>query len=404
MRTASFFDAAIRQGIMDMKYIRNAKVVLENGILWDGAVITDGDRIRAVGHENALPVPDGAEVIDAQGAYVGPGFVDIHVHGGEGIFLYQDPRGAVRHFLENGETTVLAALYYDVSKEEFLSAIGRVKEAMGSVSGPQDPARALGGIYMEGPYMNPKYGAGSDLNQWKGPILAEDYEPIVDAAGDLVKVWAVAPEREGLMPFLTYAKKVNPTVAISAGHTEATPEEMRKYKRMGLISMTHCMNATGRIEKLKGVRAAGPDEACLTDPDMYAEIICDSQAIHVNPDNIRLILRCKGVDKTILITDSFVSYEESPEDLRYIKDLVFDGNRDLNGSKMTMNIACRNIMTHTNCGIAQAFLMASRNPARLIGMEDEIGTIEEGKRANLVFVDDTFEVKRVMLEGEFFEE
>ena len=59
MRTASFFDAAIRQGIMDMKYIRNAKVVLENGILWDGAVITDGDRIRAVGHENALPVPDG---------------------------------------------------------------------------------------------------------------------------------------------------------------------------------------------------------------------------------------------------------------------------------------------------------------------------------------------------------
>ena len=136
---------------------------------------------------------------------------------------------------------------------------------------------------------------------------------------------------------------------------------------------------------------------------MYAEIICDSQAIHVCPDNIRLILRCKGVDKTILITDSFVSYEESPEDLRYIKDLVFDGNRDLNGSKMTMNIACRNIMTHTNCGIAQAFLMASRNPARLIGMEDEIGTIEEGKRANLVFVDDTFEVKRVMLEGEFFE-
>ncbi len=121
-----------------MKYIRNAKVVLENGILWDGAVITDGDRIKAFGHENALPVPEGAEVVDAQGAYVGPGFVDIHVHGGDGKFLYQNPKGAVRHFLKNGETTVLAALYYDISKEEFLAAVDRVKEAMAGVSGPQE--------------------------------------------------------------------------------------------------------------------------------------------------------------------------------------------------------------------------------------------------------------------------
>ena len=116
-----------------------------------------------------------------------------------------------------------------------------------------------------------------------------------------------------------------------------------------------------------------------------------------------MIIRNKGIDRVVLITDSFVSFEESPEELKYLTDLVFDANRGLNGSKLTMSVAARNIMTHTNCGIAQAFFMASRNPARVIGMDDEIGTIEPGKRADLVFVNDRMDVSRVMLNGEFYE-
>jgi len=112
-----------------------------------------------------------------------------------------------------------------------------------------------------------------------------------------------------------------------------------------------------------------------------------------------MILKVKGVDKIVLITDSFVSNEQGPEALRHVTDLVFDHNGGLNGSKLTMDVACKNMMTHTNCGIAQVFLMASRNPARVIGMEDEIGTIAVGKKANLVFVDDAFHVDKVVLEG-----
>ena len=135
---------------------------------------------------------------------------------------------------------------------------------------------------------------------------------------------------------------------------------------------------------------------------MYAELISDSCGNHVNADLQRMLLRNKGVDRTILITDS-CTYDNPapiPPAFSNVTDLEFDDYGCIAGSKMTMDMACRNIMTHTNCGIAQAFLMASRNPAYVIGMDHEIGTIEAGKRADLVFVDDRFHVQQVMLGGE----
>ena len=377
--------------------IKNAKVVLEYGIIFDGVILIEDDRIINVGKADDVAIPDNAVCYDAAGAYVGPGFVDIHVHGGDGHFFYAEPEGAAQHFLNHGETTVLATLYYDVSRETFLDSIHRVKEAM--VNGKA--AKAIAGFYMEGPYMNPKYGASPEKNKWRGPILREDYQEILEAAGEYAKVWAVAPEREGIEPFVKDAKKVNPNTVFSVGHSEASPAQIRNLKKYGLCLQTHCMNATGRLDKYVGVRSCGPDEACMADRDMYAEVICDSCGIHVQPDMLRMIYEIKGADRMILISDSFVSYEDSPEDLRHITDLVFDANGLLSGSKLTMDIACRNLMQHTSCGICQAFLLASRNPARAIGLDNEVGTIEVGKKANLVFVDDLFHVKKVMLEGNF---
>ena len=114
-----------------------------------------------------------------------------------------------------------------------------------------------------------------------------------------------------------------------------------------------------------------------------------------------MLLKVKGADRLILITDSFPSTEQGPEELRYITDLVFDANGLLNGSRLTMDAACRNMVMHTGCSITEAFWLASRNPARMIGMDKEIGTIEPGKKANLVFMDDAFHVKKVMLDGIF---
>lgn len=377
--------------------IKNAKVVLEHGIIFDGVVLVENGRILDVGSAAEIAVPDSAECYDAEGAYVGPGFVDIHVHGGNGHFFYAEPEEAAQHFLNHGETTVLATLYYDVSRQTFLDSIHRVKDAMKNGKA----AKTIAGFYMEGPYMNPKYGASPEKNKWRGPILREDYQEILEAAGEHAKVWAVAPEREGIEPFVKDAKTVNPNTVFSVGHSEASPAQIRNLKKYGICLQTHCMNATGRLDKYVGVRSCGPDEACMADRDMYAEVICDSCGIHVQPDMLRMIYEIKGTDRMILISDSFVSYEDSPENLRHITDLVFDANGLLSGSKLTMDIACRNLMQHTSCGICQAFLLASRNPARVIGMDHEIGSIEAGKKANLVFIDDLFNVKKVMLEGNF---
>ena len=382
-----------------MVCIHNAKVVLETGILWDGVVLLEGDRIVAAGERRDVEIPAGCEMIDAEGAYVGPGFVDIHVHGGNGHMFDAEPLEAAGHFVKHGETTILATLYYNLAKEGFLDSIKKVQAAMAAGGA----GSAIAGIYMEGPYMNPKFGAMPERNKWKGAIAEEAYKEVVDTVGTDAYVWSVAPEREGIEEFVKYAGKVNPHAVFAVGHSEATPAQVRKMKRYGLRIQTHCMDATGNYSEWVGTRGAGPDEACLTDPDMYAELICDSGAVHVNKDLINLIVRTKGVDKVILITDSFVSDLPAPEKLKHITDLIFDENCWLSGSKLTMNVACRNIMAHTNCGIAQAFLMASRNPARAIGLEDEIGTIEAGKRADLVFVDDVFNVKKVILGGKVWQ-
>lgn len=382
-----------------MVCIHNAKVVLESGILFDGVILLDGDRILAAGDRRDVQIPAGCEMIDAEGAYVGPGFVDIHVHGGNGYMFDTEPLQAAEHFLRNGETTLLATLYYNLSKEGFLDSIKKVQAAM-TAGGA---GSAIAGIYMEGPYMNPKFGAMPERNKWKGAITEEAYKEVVDTVGTDAFIWSVAPEREGIEEFVKYAGKVNPHAIFAVGHSEATPAQVRKMKRYGLCLQTHCMDATSSYSEWIGTRGAGPDEACLIDPDMYAELICDSSAVHVNKDLINLIVRTKGVDKVVLITDSFVSDLPAPEKLKHITDLIFDANCLLSGSKLTMNVACRNIMSHTNCGIAQAFLMASRNPARVIGLDHEIGTIEAGKLANLVFVDDVFNVKKVMLGGKIWQ-
>ena len=375
--------------------ITNAKVVLEHGILWNGVVLVEDGKITAVGKKDEISIPDDAQIYDAGGFYVGPGFVDIHVHGGGGHKLCAEPALAAEHFLKHGETTILAALYYDLSQEEFLDCINRVRETMKKETSP------IAGIYMEGPYMNPKYGASPEKNKWRGEIKPEDYMPIVREAGNIAKVWAIAPEREGVEAFMCDAEAENPGVMFSVGHSEATPAQIQRLKKYGIGLQTHCMNATGRPEVSAGTRSCGPDEACLMDSDMYAEIICDSRAIHVPPDLISMVIKTKGVDKIVLITDSTVSPSPSPEEFRHISDLNFDDNGGLYGSNLTMDIACRNLLSHTNCGIAQAFLMAARNPAKVIKMDDEIGTIEAGKLANLVFVDDMFNVQKVMLKGKF---
>jgi len=378
-----------------MKAIINANVVLENGILWDGVILVSSDKIVSVKSKKDIEIPADAEIIDANGAYVGPGFIDIHVHGGGGHSICKEVEEAAAFFLEHGTTSIFATTDYHMDKETTITAIRAIKKAMDS-----GKAKSVKGIYAEGPYTNYKYGSHANTNPWRFGIHAEDYEEIVNEAGDYVKVWSVAPEKEDLMPFLEYARKVNPNVIFALGHSDATPMEVRALGKYRPKILTHAMNATHRKPTYGGTRAYGPDEYCFTDKDMYAELISDSCGIHVHPEMQRLLLHTKGIDKVILITDSTVHNNPTPEHLKHVKDLNFDPNGGIAGSKLTMDLACRNIMTHTSCGIAQAFAMASLNPAKALGMDEEIGSIAVGKTADLVFGDDKFNIQKVMLQGE----
>ncbi len=384
---------------MKLTVIENAQIVLENGILWDGVLLMQGDRIIKYGKQREMEAEiAAAEIrIDAKGAYVGPGFVDIHVHGGGGFTTYFNPVEASEFFLSHGTTSLLATIPYDLCFADFLEGIRTVRKEIANT-------RTIRGLYLEGPYLNADYGSHSYLNTWRGPIDPEQYKVLVDNAGDLAKVWTIAPEREDILPFLEYARKVNPDTVFAVGHSEATPKQIRdlgtKY-RPALI--THMMNATGRQTGSGGIRGYGPDEYCFCDCDMYAEMICDSQGVHVSADLQRMIVKNKGIERVVLITDSTVFDGEAPPEYSHIKDLNFDEQGGIAGSKLTMNQACKNIMTHTNCGLVQAFIMASLNPAKVIGMDDEIGSVEVGKKADLIFVDDKFNIQQVMLGGKICE-
>lgn len=398
MKSAKISDGIFSMGGNDfMKFIINANVVTERGIIWDGAIKISGDKILEVSKMHETEIPAQAEVIDAQGAYVGPGFVDIHVHGANGKSTYFDAEETAKFFIKHGTTSLLATPPYELPFDEFVDAIRKAKAAM-------KKAKTIKGLYLEGPYINVKYGAFAHENSWRGAIDFEQFKVLVDEAGEDARVWTIAPEREGIIPFLKYAREVNPGVVFAVGHSEATPQQIRALGALRPSLQTHSMCATGRADVPNGTRGFGPDEYCFSEPDVFCELISDSCGIHVNAELQRMLLNIKGVQKIVLITDSAgMKCYPAPKGLEHITDLNFDDAGGIAGSKLTMDVVCRNIMSHTNCGIAQAFVMASLNPAKAIGLDNEIGSIEKGKRADLIFVDDKFNVRCVMVGGELEE-
>jgi len=146
------------------------------------------------------------------------------------------------------------------------------------------------------------------------------------------------------------------------------------------------------------------DEYTLYNPDMYAELICDVTGIHVVPDMIKMVVRIKGVEKMILITDHMQSDQNYPNNeadgIWYGEDLNYDNRGYLAGSHLTLDNAVRNMMTHTGYGLCHAIRMATYNPAKMLGLEQEIGSLAPGLRANLIIMDDAVNIKTVILEGD----
>lgn len=377
-----------------MKAIVNANIVLEQSIIYDGVLLTGDDRIVGFGEKGKVTIPSEATIIDAQSNYVAPGFVDVHTHAGGGVWFFEDAQRAAKAHLEHGTTSVFPALYFNLTQSEYLQAIDTLKKASKTGAG-----RIISGIYMEGPYLNPKYGCDVDNNKWANGIDREQYQPLIDAAGKFAKVWCIAPEREGIERFVRDVRKMDENAILSVAHSEASPQQIYRFLRHGLKLATHHTNATGDLQKYPECRGVCVDEAVNFCDDIYAELICDSKGIHVDPFMLKLVLKIKGKSKIILISDACVFDGPVPDGYEGVTDINFDELGEIAGSKLTLDIACQNMMKHTGAGICDVFRFAAHNPAKMLGIGD-IGSIQIGNKANLVFVDDKVNVKQVMLQGE----
>ena len=140
-----------------MKAITNATLVMRDHLIPEAVLFIEGGRIAGFGEMRVTPVPGDCEVIDAKGLFVGPGLIDIHTHASDRVFFIDDPVAAAQHHLSHGTTTVLPALYFSMDLQGWLDAIGTIRKAMA------DPRCVnIGGLYMEGPYLNPKFGCDKE--------------------------------------------------------------------------------------------------------------------------------------------------------------------------------------------------------------------------------------------------
>lgn len=383
-----------------MKAIVNTKLIMEDGIIWDGAVTFENGKIISVGKRCDVDVSGADEIIDAGGLYTAPGLVDMHNHGSTEHSFADNPMEASRFFLSHGVTTVLPTFYHNISKEGMIESAAKVKEA--SLTGA---GKIMRGIYMEGPFMS-LMGSMQNQIKWTGAIQKSDYVDLIDAFGDMVLVWAIDPDRENIEEFMDYAKEHTPKAVFAHGHSRATFESISKLRRYGIKIRTHIINAGQAPARCQSRNGAGGDQFCFCEPDMFAELICDEVGIHVPPGFIKMIIRAKGLEKVCIISDhttvtgteKFKNNEE--KGIWYGPDLNYDDEGMLSGSLMTLENGVRNVMTHTGYGLCHAIRMASLNPAAAVGIDSEVGSIERGKKANFIIMDDAVNIKKVFLEGE----
>ncbi len=381
-----------------MKAIVNTKLILEDGIIFNGGIIFDNEKIIDFGEMVSLVIPKDAQVIDANGLYTAPGFIDIHNHGCPTALFVNDPETCCDYFLSHGQTTVLPTLYYDLNLEQMIAGAEKIKNASKTGNG-----KIMAGLYMEGPYMSGK-GSNQKYICWNGDIAQKDFEPLVDKIGDFVKVWAIDPARKNIEEFLAFVRNKYPEVVFALGHSRATAEQVRKVRKYKITLQTHHQDSGKSVGKAQGTLGAGCDEYTLYNPDMYAELICDTAGIHVVPDLIKMIVRTKGVERMVLITDAMTKsgdyINNQEQGIPYGPDINYDYQGFVSGSKLTMDVAVKNIMRHTGYGLCHAVRFATLNPARAIGIDNDYGSIEVGKKPNLILIDDQVNVESVFLLGE----
>lgn len=334
-------------------------------------------------------------VIDCTGKYVLPGFIDTHFHGAGGVKVSDenpDFDKMTGYLATQGVTSI--ALGTAVSDYGLLlKQVENIARYKGTVKG----AKMLA-VNLEGPYISVHYKGAMNALHIIPPSIAQ-FEELCEKSNRMIKMITVAPEVEGALALIKYA--VSKNIRVFLGHTGATYEEAIRAIEAGATGMTHTFNASVGLHH----RKPGVLGAVLTDDRVTCEAICDY--VHLHPAVINLLYRAKGRDKINMVSDSvfvagtdFDSFVEADGVKRYIKDKKITlENGTIAGSAMTLLDGVQNLL-RAGYPVQDVAKMASYNPAKTLGVETEVGSIEVGKCADIVVLDDRFALKCTYINGD----
>lgn len=377
---------------MSTGYITNGQVYMNRGF-HPKTIAMEGGKLRLL--EPDAPVS--GLVYDARGKRVVPGFIDVHTHGAVGI----DVNGATaadlekigNFFARNGTTSFLISVLTDTEKQTRW-CIDQYKVWK---SEKRTGAELLG-IHLEGPFLASSYKGAmpAHLLQKGSAALLRSYQEQAEGG---IRYLTVSPEVEGVMDMIPAARKLDIVVAI--GHSGADYESAMNAVAAGAAAATHTFNAMQLLHQHRPAILGA-----VLESDVYCEAICDGR--HLHPGIVRLLLKTKGMDRVVAVTDSIMA--AGLPDGRYHlgvnevvvengdAKLVSDGTRA--GSTLTQDAALKNLLAFTGRPIEEVLPLLTENPAKLIGVFDRKGSISEGKDADLVVLDHENNVESVFLRGQ----
>lgn len=381
--------------------ISNGTVLTPFRAIKNGTVVVENGQIIGV-HEGNIDITE-AEEIDAQGQYISPGFIDIHVHGGGGADFMD---GTEEAFLAVAElharfgTTALVPTTLTAEKADLLHTLDVYERAHRRNTN----GAAFLGIHLEGPYFALSQRGAQDPRYIRNPDPAE-YEEILNYSSSIVR-WSAAPELEGAILFGQRLRQKGILAAIA--HTDAYYDDVLAAYENGYSLVTHLYSAMSGVTRKNAFRYAGVIESAYL-LDLDVEIIGDG--IHLPAPLLQLVYKIKGPDRTTLITDAMrgAGMPEGESVLGSLKNglpvIVEDGVAKLPdrtsfaGSVATFDRLVRNMITMANVPLLDAVRMASTTPARIMGVSDRKGSLAKGKNADIVIFDENINVGMTMVGG-----
>ena len=371
-----------------MKAIVNGKIITPNSILENKVLVFDK---LIVGVFDV--VPNECDVIDANGLYVSPGLIDVHIHGCMGFDVMDSDYNAIKVMSEriakNGVTSFLPTTM-TMDQKRICKSLDNIRTYMRQ---DLEGAQVLG-AHLEGPFVNSRYKGAQN-----GDFIIVPCWEFIQNYIDVIRLVTYAPECDIDFVFTDAVLATKANIKLSIGHSAAKYTEACKAITRGCSHITHLFNAMSPLNH----RDPGVVGAALMN-DVFVELIADK--VHVNPELFQFVLDNKGENKIVLITDSMRAgcMNDGDYDLGGQAVRVKDGAARLHddtlaGSVLSLNDAVRNFYENSNASISSAIKMASLNPAKSIGMDNQKGSLEIGKEADIALFDSEFRCHMTIVQG-----